>query len=118
MVGDVFIRKVVLFTRAFKETDLLNRSHLSYPHPQKSMELFTNTELTDMLLIYELTEVNAREGYSKQPSSRKSSRVLGGREREVGGPGPSPGCPPSKLGWNRAKLSSCLLYGAQGHGQR
>ncbi|GFU55058.1 hypothetical protein TNCV_425651 [Trichonephila clavipes] len=44
-------------------------------------------------------------------SSHKSSRAVGGRGREVGGPCP-PGCSPSKLSWNQAK-SYCHLYGAQ-----
>ncbi|GFV02033.1 hypothetical protein TNCV_2648821 [Trichonephila clavipes] len=30
-------------------------------------------------------------------------------------PDPSPGCSPSKLGWNRVK-SYCHLYGVQGYG--
>ncbi|GFU62833.1 hypothetical protein TNCV_4279161 [Trichonephila clavipes] len=37
------------------------------------------------------------------PSSRKSSREVGGKRREVGDP--------TKLGWNRAK-SYCHLHGA------
>ncbi|GFT43401.1 hypothetical protein TNCV_4775291 [Trichonephila clavipes] len=56
-------------------------------------------------------------GYSKQPSSIKSSRGVGGRGRKMRGPLPSPGCSPSKFGWNRAK-SYCHLYGAPGHCQR
>ncbi|GFV97031.1 hypothetical protein TNCV_3526171 [Trichonephila clavipes] len=42
----------------------------------------------------------------------KSSREVGGRGREVGGPCP-PGCSPSRLGWNQAK-SYCHLNGAHG----
>ncbi|GFU62039.1 uncharacterized protein TNCV_717641 [Trichonephila clavipes] len=43
-------------------------------------------------------------------------RLVAGDERWEA-PDPSPGCSPSKLGWNRAK-SHCHLYGAQGYGQR
>ncbi|GFT33971.1 hypothetical protein TNCV_4384321 [Trichonephila clavipes] len=37
--------------------------------------------------------------------------VVGGREREVGGPWPPPGFSPSNLGWNREN-SYCHLHGA------
>ncbi|GFW51866.1 hypothetical protein TNCV_1187981 [Trichonephila clavipes] len=37
-----------------------NRLHLNYFRPQISMERFTNTELTDMHLIYGFSEGNAR----------------------------------------------------------
>ncbi|GFS65998.1 hypothetical protein TNCV_2510221 [Trichonephila clavipes] len=42
-------------------------------------------------------------GYSKQPSSCKFSREVGGRGREVGAPDPPSECSSSKLRWNRAK---------------
>ncbi|GFV59211.1 hypothetical protein TNCV_2339521 [Trichonephila clavipes] len=54
------LRSVVLFRRAFKETDLHYHNHLSCHRPQRSMERFTNTELGDMPLIYGLTDGNAR----------------------------------------------------------
>ncbi|GFX84050.1 hypothetical protein TNCV_4858581 [Trichonephila clavipes] len=58
----------------------------------------------------------AARGYSKKPWGRKSSREVGeGEEGEA--PDLPPGCSPSKLGWNRAKLR-CHLYSAQGYGQR
>ncbi|GFV37642.1 hypothetical protein TNCV_2687981 [Trichonephila clavipes] len=52
----------------------------------------------------------------EKPSSRKSSsREVGGKGKEVGDP--PPGCSPSKLGKNRAKLY-CRLCGVQGYGQQ
>ncbi|GFV86159.1 hypothetical protein TNCV_671561 [Trichonephila clavipes] len=61
MVRNVFVRHwVALFRRAFQETDIHYRNNLSCHHLQRSMERFTNTELTDMHLIYGLVEGNAR----------------------------------------------------------
>ncbi|GFW72139.1 hypothetical protein TNCV_4790261 [Trichonephila clavipes] len=49
MVGNIFVQcKVVLFTRASKETYLHYRNHLSCHTPQRSMKRFMNTELVDM----------------------------------------------------------------------
>ncbi|GFX78531.1 hypothetical protein TNCV_29711 [Trichonephila clavipes] len=48
--------------------------------------------------------------YSKYPLSRKSSRVVGGRRREVGGPWPPLGSSPSKLG---VQLSKIILLPAK-----
>ncbi|GFX20443.1 hypothetical protein TNCV_3488011 [Trichonephila clavipes] len=41
-------------------------------------------------------------------------RLVTGNDRWEA-PDPPPGCPPTKLGWNRAKLY-CHMYGAQGYG--
>ncbi|GFU41577.1 hypothetical protein TNCV_2792871 [Trichonephila clavipes] len=46
---------------------------------------------------------------------RKSSRVVGGWDREVGGLMTTPRYPPSKLGWKPAK-SLRHLYDAQSYG--
>ncbi|GFW75391.1 hypothetical protein TNCV_4190451 [Trichonephila clavipes] len=54
-------------------------------------------------------------GYSKQLLSRKSSREVGGRGREMEGPRPPPGHSLSKLMSNPAK-SYCNLYGGQNSG--
>ncbi|GFT17290.1 hypothetical protein TNCV_4806121 [Trichonephila clavipes] len=52
-------------------------------------------------------------------SRRAASPLMMFMEGEEGWetPDPHPGCPPSKLGWNRAK-SYCLQYGSQGYGRR
>ncbi|GFW40029.1 hypothetical protein TNCV_5117121 [Trichonephila clavipes] len=54
------------------------------------------------------------EGYSKQTSSRKSSRVVGGRRREMGGPWPPPGFSPSKLGGTeQIRTATCMCSKAK-----
>ncbi|GFW72541.1 DUF4817 domain-containing protein [Trichonephila clavipes] len=61
MVGNVFVRrKVTLFTRELKETDLHYLTFLSSHQPQRSMKRLTNTELANMHLIHGLSEGNAR----------------------------------------------------------
>ncbi|GFW20477.1 hypothetical protein TNCV_4547441 [Trichonephila clavipes] len=49
-------------------------------------------------------------GTLKSRRAAKSSRVIGGRGIEVGGPWPPPGFSPSKLGWNRANRTvTCMV---------
>ncbi|GFU80518.1 hypothetical protein TNCV_533921 [Trichonephila clavipes] len=55
--------------------------------------------------------------YFKQQSSRKSSREVGGRGREVGASDHPPGCSQSKLRWNRAKLT-CMVPKAKANEKR
>ena len=43
-----------------KEADLQSLNHLSCDRPQRSMDIFTNSELADMYLMYVLAEGNAR----------------------------------------------------------
>ncbi|GFW83334.1 hypothetical protein TNCV_2544321 [Trichonephila clavipes] len=49
-------------------------------------------------------------------SRRAASSLVKLVDGEEGWKALSPGCSPSKLGWNRAK-SYCHLYGAQGYGK-
>ncbi|GFU22896.1 hypothetical protein TNCV_2659341 [Trichonephila clavipes] len=57
--------------------------------------------------------------YLSWPSSCKSSREVGGRGRDVGGPCPPSGCSPSKLGGTELnRLCECQLCGAQRYGYR
>ncbi|GFU70277.1 hypothetical protein TNCV_904191 [Trichonephila clavipes] len=61
-------------------------------------------------IIFKMGTLNSRQAASPLV------RLVAGNEWWEA-PDPSPGCSPSKLGWNRAK-SYYHLYGAQGYGQR
>ncbi|GFT04958.1 uncharacterized protein TNCV_4744941 [Trichonephila clavipes] len=58
-------------------------------------------------------------GYSKQPSSRKSSRVVGGRRREVGGPDHPQGFLPLNWGGTEQKRTvTCMVLKAKANDRR
>ncbi|GFW01035.1 hypothetical protein TNCV_1762731 [Trichonephila clavipes] len=59
-----------------------------------------------------------RHGYSKHPSSRKSSIDFGGKEKSSDALDFHQGVLPLNWEWNQAKKTYCHLFGAQGYDKR
>ncbi|GFX82333.1 hypothetical protein TNCV_2870141 [Trichonephila clavipes] len=65
----------IVHERTFKVTGMYYHSHLSCHRPQRSIERFTNTELTHVHLIHGLAEGNVRAServYSERYSQRRT----------------------------------------------